>query len=336
MLPRLEDTAPAALCTSTGWAFGRYRQPIAEPSLGPLGRSKSMRTKEWHYHSVVDDSWFLGVAVVQLGYLASAFLYLVERATPGERREYEALSPLGRALSFAPSSVRGETRWERGRDRIVMSYDAGWQLELDVGLGAERLSGEIRITPRESLCVAFPLTPERPAYTHKAAGLPARGSLRLGERDIVLVDALATLDWTRSLARRHTHWKWASFAGRASDGRPVGLNVSAEVYDRPEGVSHENALFLDGITHSLGGVRFELPRDPESGVWRIVGREPSELELEFQPLGARKQKLDLLLLRSDFVQPYGTFKGRIRPEALAAPVSVDGVFGVVENHDALW
>lgn len=336
MLPPLEDTAPAALGSGAGWAFGRYRQPIAEPSLGPGERWRALRTKEWHYHSVVDARWFLGVAVVQLGYLANAFLYLVEREAPSRRREYEALSPLGRALDFAPSSVKGTTRWHKGRDRISIRYDSGWQLELDVPLGAERLMGELRIEPRESLAVAFPLAPDRPAYTHKAAGLPASGSLRLGRRAIELDQALATLDWTRSLARRHTRWKWASFAGRSSDGRAIGLNLSSDVYDEPAGVSHENALFVDGVTHSLGGVEFVLPEDPETGAWRIRSREGSELELEFQPLGARKQKLDLLLLRSDFVQPYGTFRGEIRPRSLAGPVRVDGAFGVVENHDALW
>lgn len=332
MLPPFENTPPATLVQPSGWAFGRYRHPIADPSLGKTNR---WRTKEWHYHSVVSDEWFLGVALVQLGYVANAFLYLVERAAPAKRREHEALSPLGRALSFAPSSVRGETLWQRGRERIAMRYREGWSLELDLRLDGERLSGEIQIEPRESLAVAFPLAPDRPAYTHKAGGLPARGALQLGARDIDLCGALATLDWTRSLARRHTRWKWASFAGRGSDGRVVGLNLSADVYDQPEGSSHENAAFVEGVTHSLGGVVFELPADPERDPWHIASRQGDEVKLEFRPLGARKQSLNLGLVRSDFIQPYGSFHGRLAP-AGAEPVSVDGVFGVVENHDALW
>ncbi len=201
MLPPLEDDAPPTLRTRAGWAFGRYRHPIADPSLGPPRRLRSLRTKEWHYHSVVDHDWFLGVALVQLGYVANAFLYLVQRSNPAQRWEYESLSAFGRALSFAPSSIRGETRWESGRDRIAIRYRDGWQLEIDAALGAERLSGEIQIEPRQSLAVAFPLEPDRPAYTHKAAGLPARGALRLGTRSVDFANALATLDWTRSLAR---------------------------------------------------------------------------------------------------------------------------------------
>ncbi|MBK7585296.1 MAG: DUF2804 family protein [Myxococcales bacterium] len=67
------------------------------------------------------------------------------------------------------------------------------------------------------------------------------------------------------------------------------------------------------------------------------GRRSStaEVELEFRPLGARRQRLELGILRSNFVQAYGTFHGTVTPAGLAS-AEVDGVFGVVENHDALW
>ena len=82
--------------------------------------------------------------------------YLVDRSNPGQRAGYDSLSPFGRALAFAPSSIRGETRWQRGRDRIAIRYRDGWKLELDLLLGAERLHGAIEIEPRQSLAVAFP------------------------------------------------------------------------------------------------------------------------------------------------------------------------------------
>jgi hypothetical protein len=332
MLPPLEPSPPQCLWSGGRWAFGRYRHPVPDPALPGASR---WRTKEWHYHSVVTDQWFLGLAVVQLGYAANAFLYLVDRERPSRRRELEAISPLGRALRFAPSSVRGESSWRRPRERIRLAWADEWQVELDVALGRERLTGELFIGASESLAVCFPLAPDRPAYTHKAAALPARGELRLGSRRIAFDGGLATLDWTRSIARRHTRWKWASFAGRARDGRTVGMNLSADVYDSPEGASHENAAFVEGVTWSLSGVSFELPRDPERDPWQIRSKEGSEVELEFRPLGARKQHLNLGIVRSDFVQPYGTFHGRLAPAGLA-PAEVDGVFGVVENHDALW
>lgn len=335
MIPLLEKSAPPQLRRSDGWAFGRYREPIDDPSLAPLTPWRRLRVKEWHYHSVVSEEWFLALAVAQLGYVANAFVYLVERAAPERRREHEALSPLGRALDFAPSSVHGTTRWSSKGAQLSIAHCDGWRLELDVVLAGERLRGQLEIAPRESLAVVFPLADDRPAYTHKAAGLPVEGALTLSGRNLDFSGSMATLDWTRSLANRHTHWKWASFAGCDRTGRTLGLNLSAEVYDQPPGESHENALFIDGITHSLGGVRFEVPQRPERERWRIESRSTAEVELEFRPLGARRQRLELGILRSNFVQAYGTFHGTVTPAGLAS-AEVDGVFGVVENHDALW
>jgi len=330
--PPVLERAPKQLRTEGGWAFGRYRRPIVEPALGPGSFGRKLRVKEWHYHSIAGDDWFLGFALVQLGYVANAFVYLVDRATD-EKLEYEAISPLGRALSFAPSSVLGETSWRSGQSRIQIGYDKGWNVELDVSLSGKRLSGEIRIEEQEALAVVFPLAADRPAYTHKAAGMPAQANLSLSGSRVVLSNALATLDWTRSLARRRTRWKWASFAGKSRDGRTIGLNLSSDVYDDPEGESHENAAWIDGVTHDLAGVCFELPSDPASEPWHIRSSSSDQVDLEFRPHGARRQTLNLGLIRSDFIQPFGTFHGRLStPE----PVRVDGAFGVVENHFALW
>jgi len=330
----IAPSAPPSLVTPAGFAYGRFREPIAEPRLPPslFGR---FRTKEWHYHSIVTDDWFLGVALVGLGYAANAFLYFVERRAPDRRLEYEAISPLARALEFAPSSIRGRSQWQKGLDHVSIEYREGWRLELDVGLSEGRLEGDLQISPDASLALSFELGRARPAYTHKAAALLARGELSLGARSFSCEGALATLDWTRSLARRHTHWKWASFAGRSRDGRRIGLNLSAEVYDDPPGVSHENAAFVDGETHALGGVTFQLPKDPAREPWRIRSSNGAEVDLEFQPLGARAQKLNLGLVKSDFVQPYGLFQGKLAPQGVE-PADVSGAFGVVEDHDAVW
>ena len=65
----------------------------------------------------------------------------------------------------------------------------------------------------------------------------------------------------------------------------------------------------------LGGVRFEVPKDPGVNDWRIVSRNAKdgapELELTFEPFGARRQNLDLRLVKSDFIQPYGVFRGQV-------------------------
>jgi|JI10StandDraft_1071094.scaffolds.fasta_scaffold66330_3 hypothetical protein len=326
---------PSAIRVDGAWQFGRYAQPFAAPDFGnPL--TNRFRLKEWHYSSFVTDSWFFAVGLVQLGYAANAFAYLVDRKRPTHpARQFEAISPLGSALRFAPSSVGGSTRWQRRNARVDFEWMAPeWRVKLDIPFEDAPLRGELRLRSAESLALLHPLTKDRPAYTHKAAGLQATGVLDLGDQRLDFREAYGTLDWTRSLANRETRWKWASFAGRDKAGDMVGLNLSAEVYDDAEGNSRENGFWLNGKVRPLGGVRFELPKDPGVNDWRIVSRETSggrpELELSFEPFGARRQNLDLRLVRSDFIQPYGVFRGQVQGHEL------DQVFGVVEDHLAVW
>jgi hypothetical protein len=158
--------------------------------------------------------------------------------------------------------------------------------------------------------------------------MPASGSAVLDGATFDLHGGLGVIDWTRSRAKRETTWKWASFASHQR-GQALGLNLSAEVYDDDRGASRENAMWVDGVVRPLGGVRFELPelggRDSEP--WHLIG---DEVDLVFEPQGARSQRLDLRVIRSQFVQPFGAFHGKVAEHV------IDGAFGVVEDHVSVW
>jgi hypothetical protein len=291
---------------------------------------KRYRLKEWHYVSFTTEQWYVAVGVVQLGYVANLFSYAVDRVENRPVLEHGALSPLGRALRFAPSSVRGATTWNSRSASVSIAAHDGWDVELDIPLGGERLRGRAHIEARDSLAMLHRLGPRRVAYTHKAAGWPASGYLELGTRPIRLDGGLSASDWTRSQASRVTRWKWASLSGFDRDRAAVGLNLSAQVYDDDDGHSAENALWIDGRVQRLGGVRFAVPPDPTTERWAIRSIEGNEVDLHFEPLGAREQRTNLGLVRTEFVQPYGQFAGRV------GGYDVTGCFGVVETHLSVW
>lgn len=333
----LQEKPPYRAVDGAEIHYGKYRYPIPRPNIKGPGRLGRLRLKEWHYTSLTTDRLFIGFGLVQLGYMANAFCYLVDRDDPSRRWEYEKVLPFGLGLTFAPSSVQGVTQWRLGDVRIRAAWDGGFTVvDLDVPLSGERLRGSFRCEADECLALLHELEPGRPAYTHKAAALPASGSLSWRGEQHSFDDGLGSLDWTRSVARRETRWKWAAFSGRLPDGRRVGLNLSAEVYDNRDGDSEENALWLDGRAIALGGVRFEVPGEPAVEPWRVHSRAGDEVDLEFRPFGARAQKIDAKLVVSDFVQPYGEFKGRIAPVGGADAIELDGIFGVVEDHLARW
>jgi len=327
-VPTLEN-APHALFVDNRWQLGVYRTPFAEVEMSTKGW-KRYRLKEWHYVSFTTDAWFVALGLVQLGYVANLFTYAVDRLNGSRTLEHGILSPMGQALTFAPSSMTGKTTWQSRNARATIEAGDGWNVAVDLPLGDERLSGRARIESRESLAMLHRLGPKRVAYTHKAAGWPASGKLSLGARTIDLDGGLAASDWTRSQANRVTEWKWASVSGVLEDGRSIGLNLSAQVYEDERGHSVENALFVDGRVRRLSGVRFAVPSQPKSQPWRIASIEGDDVDLQFEPLGAREEHTNFGLVRTDFVQPYGRFAGRV------CDLDFTGLFGVVEVHLSVW
>ncbi len=323
------DPAPSCLCEGTETHIGRFKGAIAHPNVTAPGGA--WRLKEWSYFSLATDTHFVAFAVVQLGYAANLFCYVVDRRSRA-MWQTEALSPLGRGLTIAESSRHGTTQWVRGATRVAMTAtELGWHLELALQLDGKALNGTADVTQGEGLALAYPLAPGRVAYTHKDAGMPARVQLNFDGQPLPHA-GLATLDWTRSAALRTTRWNWASTATLLPDGRRLGLNLSAHVYDDAQGASLENALWLDGQLHVLGGVTFSLPASPAVEVWHIRG---DHVDLAFSPLGARQQRVNLGLVRSQFVQPYGHFAGTLRlPDG--GQLSLPPAFGVVEDHFAVW
>ena len=321
--------APSSPLAGDAWRLGVYRTPFEAIDMSASGW-KRYRLKEWHYLSFTTDEWFVALGLVQLGYVANLFSYAVDRVQNTPAVEHGVLSPLGRSLTFARSSISGATIWESRGARVSIGARDGWDVELDIPLGAERLRGRAHIEARDSLAMLHRLGPRRVAYTHKAAGWPASGHLELGGRPIRLDGGLAASDWTRSQASRITEWKWASLSGFSKNGAPIGLNLSAQVYEDDAGHSVENALWVDGRVRRLSGVRFELPTKPKEQRWRIRSFDTDEVDLEFQPLGAREEHTNFGLMRTDFVQPYGRFAGRVGGH------DVTGSFGVVEVHLSVW
>jgi hypothetical protein len=111
------------------------------------------------------------------------------------------------------------------------------------------------------------------------------------------------------------------------------------------GVSQENAVWVNGKIHLLGKVDIEMPEDRETGLWKVRSTDESCqnegqptrvcVNLVFTPRGARGANMDVIVLKSDFVQPYGTFEGDLRLPS-GEVLSIENTFGVVEDHIAIW
>jgi hypothetical protein len=159
-------------------------------------------------------------------------------------------------------------------------------------------------------------------WTRKHAGVPMRGSAVLEGREIAL-DGEGATDETAGYHERYTSWLWSAGVGRGAGGERVGWNLVQGVNDAPGG--SERAVWVDGEAFEPAPVRFE--RDL-SGV-EFSGGE--RLEFSAWPEATRSDRTNLLLLRSDYVQPFGEFSGD-----LPGGLRLSGGFGVMEAHTAVW
>jgi hypothetical protein len=157
-------------------------------------------------------------------------------------------------------------------------------------------------------------------WTRKQAGVPVRGSIEVQGRSYE-VDCLGAVDDTEGRHRRHTTWTWSAGVGRTVGGSRVGWNLVTGVNDTPEG--SERCVWVDGEPAHVEPVVFA---DDLSRVTFSDGAG-----LDFVSWGAREDHTNLLLLRSSYRQPFGTFSGTL-PDGLAL---AEG-YGVMEWHDVWW
>jgi hypothetical protein len=157
-------------------------------------------------------------------------------------------------------------------------------------------------------------------WTRKQAGVRVRGSISVQERSYE-VDCLGAVDETSGRHRRHTTWKWSTGGGRSADGARVGWNLVAGVNDERTG--SERCVWIDGEPREVGPVTFA--DDLSSVSFAESG------SLSFSEWGAREDHTNLLILRSDYRQPFGTFSG-----VLPGGVELEEGYGVMEWHDVWW
>jgi hypothetical protein len=158
-------------------------------------------------------------------------------------------------------------------------------------------------------------------WTRKQAGVRARGALTIGARPPLELDARAVIDDTAGYHARVTEWWWAAGVGAGPDGTPLAFNLVQGVNDPPSG--SERAVWVAGTPHEAPPVRFA------ADLGTIAADDGSQLS--FAPEAERSRKENLLLVRSDYRAPFGTFKGTLPGE-----IALEHALGVVEHHRARW
>jgi hypothetical protein len=248
--------------------------------------------KRWRYVGVFGERVMICAAAVQVGPAHQTFWAVFERAS-GLMLERTRMVPRRGVLDLTPGRLR------IGEDAVLLELT----LEEDDGIEATCPNGRSYV------------------WTRKQAGVRARGTLTLGARPPLEIDALAVIDDTAGYHARVTEWWWAAGVGSGPDGTPLAFNLVQGVNDPPSG--SERAIWVGGVPHEAPPVRFS------GDLLSIVS--DGGARLRFAPEAERSRRDNLLLLRSDYRAPFGQFSG-----TLPGAIPLARAYGVVEHHRARW
>ncbi len=169
--------------------------------------------KTWRYIGVFGPELMLCAATVRIGRARQSFWAAWDRE--GQRlHERTWLSKGGVQLSYGRALVSDGA----ARIDIVLAEGDGVETVCADGAGY--------------------------AWTRKQGGVPATGTVVLGDGRARPIAAAAIIDDTAAYYRRHTRWRWCAGVGIAVDGRPVAWNLVEGVNDPPR--DSERTLWVDG------------------------------------------------------------------------------------------
>lgn len=151
----------------------------------------------------------------------------------------------------------------------------------------------------------------------------ADGHLTLG-MEVRPVSGHGILDESAGYHARETQWEWSAGVGTTVDGWPVTWNLVRGVHDSE--TMSERTVWVNGRPGEVPPVRFAEDLDE---VWGGDGSV-----LQFDEEATRRRRENLGLVASDYVQPFGRFRGTL-PGGVELSQQ-EPAFGVMERHQARW
>jgi hypothetical protein len=291
---------PTAQIPAYRGAFGIIRPRAFDRVPLPPVRMPTWRgtrpLKRWRYVGVYGPELMLCVGHVRVGPGRQSFWAVWDRAT-GRLRE-------------RTRRTGGGVRLGIDRPGRVLVVDDG--MEIDVTL--DEVDGVETICPNGD---AY-------AWTRKQGGVRARGTVVL-DGVVRTLDAFAVIDDSAGYHARRTAWRWCAGVGRAADGRSLAWNLVAGVNDPERG--SERTVWLGGVPVEVGPVA-QFADD--------LGTVETDdgVDLRFAAEAVRERRENLLLVRSEYRQPFGTFAG-VLPTS-TGPIALAEGWGVMEEHKAVW
>jgi len=322
---------------------GTYRGALGAADLSTLRRgplAALTQEKRWIYVAIVREPWMIALALVDLGYLQTAFGFAYHEGK-GLRVDMSTIPGLPGLSGVRQDGVhRIDARvrapgarfavHERRGEPVLEVHASTRDLELRCSLDLSRAA--------PALTAIAPVRGGTVDVTEKRVLAPVRGAALIRGERVDLDGGVGGFDLTVGLLARETRWNWGFFMGRTESGEPIAMNLVQGFVGAPECAlfgtgGHGTGGHGTGSLHALSEGRFEYDKARLADPWR-VRTERGECDLVFTPGAVHSEALDLGVLRSRFVQPIGAFQGTIQRGT--ETLRIAHALGVVEDQDVRW
>ena len=130
-------------------------------------------------------------------------------------------------------------------------------------------------------------------------------------------------------------WLWSSLSSE-QDGHRIGFNLGYGFGNNTRAT--ENMFFYDDHAYKLDEIKIDIPmtglgNDDFMSPW-IFRSATGEVDLLFTPIYDRHSDTNLLVLRSNQHQVFGTFRGTIRVEG--QEIAINDLSGFAEKVYNRW
>lgn len=336
------DAAPRQLVDpATGVPrVGRFQGHIGELNLEDDGAgflAHRLRAKRWTYLGVVHPKIHATVIVVDAGYMSGASVACYHRGSGRIAERFPKVPsrlPLVRfgslksgVTSFQIPGMHASMRADQGGRRFAVL--AHTELDGDPFTLDVRAMTDPNAHP--PLALVQGMASGGFLHTTKHAALPLVGHVRWGNAEVEFLpgEGFGIVDLSVGYPPPDTFWNWLAAAGRAKTGETVGVNISTGIYTQGPG---ENALFLEGRIVPLGPCHFEYDPGAPDTPWKIISADGT-VRLTLSPERVRTDRMNLVVVRSSFIQPIGPVTGTIEFDDRTIEVEL---FGTAEEHRARW
>lgn len=287
---------------------------------GLLAKKRRTERKTWIFMGVYSPELICGFAIADAGMVATAFSYFFS-FKDRVFEEDKITVPLGFPNNFDPDL---NTEWKLGNysirrvnGRHTFQYTGKYKMLI-----------EAEDTPN-GVSVVAPSKDMRPFnFTYKNQCMPVKVQINNGGVNTYATSGkYGSVDFTKGYPPRETIWNWLSFIGITESQKSIAVNLVDRFNE-----NMENVLWLNGEKTLLSSANF-IKQEPYDKTDWLIETKDGQLNCHLSPHGARGENINALIMKSLFIQPFGTIDGTVRIDGREEKFTA---IGVVEDHHAVW